>query len=120
MMDQAAEVAQARISQLFDATTTVVVDTVDTTTAVVVDTTTTIGPLISVACNIFQNVYVQTWHTQDQVLPPSRSCFGQATSFHLIKNNYTEYILETDGSVIEQVCFFIEQILVDFVFNFTI
>jgi len=117
MMDQAAEVAQARISQLFDPTTTVAVDA---TTTDVVDTTTTIGPLISVACNIFQNVYVQTWHTQDQVLPPSRSCFGQATSFHLIKNNYTEYILETDGSVIEQVCFFIEQILVDFVFNFTI
>lgn len=112
MMDHAAEVAQARISQLFDGTTTVVPDTVDTTT--------TIGPVISVSCNIFQSVYVQTWHTKDHLLPPSRSCSGQATSFHLIKNNYTEYILETDGSVIERVCFSSNKFFFILYFNFII
>lgn len=97
MVDQAAEIAQARISQLFDGAT---IETVEYSTETT--TTSSIDPLIYLFCNIYQSIYIQTWHSKDQLAPPFRSCSGQATSFHLIKTNYIEYILKTDGLVIEQ------------------
>ncbi|UJR16785.1 hypothetical protein I4U23_003684 [Adineta vaga] len=43
--------------------------------------TTTVIPLASFKCSIYQDIYVQTWHPTNQATPPTRSCSGQSANF---------------------------------------
>ncbi|CAF5069162.1 unnamed protein product, partial [Rotaria sp. Silwood1] len=111
-LDEAAEVAQAEVSQLLGLTTTTAQETTSTSTETSSNTvttgitttqatTTTPVPLGSYKCAVYPDLYIQPWHPKNEASPPIRNCLGSSGNFELVRNKYVRYTIHTSGSAID-------------------